>query len=123
MHRYCDVSGKVYSEVAYFRIIPRGKDAETVVVVFGAAKTRVNPVEPVTIPRIELCSAFLLARLSASNLDTLPIQNNGVYLWSDSQIVLSWMHMPPKNGNQFVLNRMARIFGSIGPVESHCRNL
>ncbi|GBO17995.1 hypothetical protein AVEN_3576-1 [Araneus ventricosus] len=101
VHGYCDGSGKAYSAVVYLRIIPREKDAGKVVVVFVAAKTRVNSIEPVTLPRIELCSALLLARLSAPILETLSIQINGVYLWSDSQIILSWIHLPPKKGNQF----------------------
>ncbi|GBO10179.1 hypothetical protein AVEN_247267-1 [Araneus ventricosus] len=99
MHGYCDGSGKAYSTVVDLRVIPRENDAGKVVVVFVAAKTRVNPIEPVTLPRIELCSALLLARLSASILETLQIQINGAYLWSDSQIVLSWIHLPLKKGN------------------------
>ncbi|GBN08974.1 hypothetical protein AVEN_163245-1 [Araneus ventricosus] len=117
MHGYCDGSGKAYSAVVYLRIIARYKDAGKVVVVFVASKTRVNPIEPVTFPRIEMCSALLLARLSASILKTLPIQINGVYLWSDSQIVLSWIHLPPKKGNQFVLNRVTQIKSLVPQVQ------
>ncbi|GBM42373.1 hypothetical protein AVEN_130256-1 [Araneus ventricosus] len=106
MHGYCDRSGKAYSAMVHLRIIPRKRVAEKVVIVFVAAKTGVNPIEPVTLNRIEMYSAFLLARLSSTILETLPIQINGVYLWSDSQIVSSWIHLPPK-----------KIFGSAGPVE------
>ncbi|GBM24808.1 hypothetical protein AVEN_245054-1 [Araneus ventricosus] len=99
MHEYCDGSGKAYSAVVYLRVIPRGKDAGKVVVVFVVAKTRVNPIEPVTLPRLDTWSPLVLACLSASILKTLPIQNNGEYLRSDSQIVLNWIHLPPKRVN------------------------
>ncbi|GBM22158.1 hypothetical protein AVEN_190816-1 [Araneus ventricosus] len=56
-----------------------------------------------------MCSALMLARLSASIFEILSIKINGVYLWCDSQIVLSWIHFPPKKGNQIVLNRVAQI--------------
>ncbi|GBL81080.1 hypothetical protein AVEN_83152-1 [Araneus ventricosus] len=105
MNGYCDGSSKAYSAVVYLRIIPCKRDAGKVLV----AKTWVNPIESVTLPRIEMCSALLLARLSASILETLPIQIKGVYLWSDSQIVLSWIHLPPKKGNHFAINRVAQI--------------
>ncbi|GBL78910.1 hypothetical protein AVEN_48885-1 [Araneus ventricosus] len=42
-------------------------------------------------------------------LSGLPIQLNGVNLWSDSQNVLNWIHLPPKKGNQFIVNRVAQI--------------
>ncbi|GBN24672.1 hypothetical protein AVEN_70360-1 [Araneus ventricosus] len=113
MHGYCDGSGKAYSAMVYLRIIPCEKDAGKVVVVFVAANTRVNPIEPVTLPRIEMHSALLLAPLSAPILKPLPIQMNGVYLWSDSQIVLSWIHLPPRKGNQFVLNRLTQIISLV----------
>ncbi|GBM49058.1 hypothetical protein AVEN_155817-1 [Araneus ventricosus] len=90
MYGYCDGSLKAYS-VVYFRIIPRKRDAGKVVIVFVSAKTRVNPIEPVTLHRIELCSASIL--------EALLIQINGIYLWSDSQIVLNCIHLPPKKGN------------------------
>ncbi|GBM63636.1 hypothetical protein AVEN_174018-1 [Araneus ventricosus] len=77
MYVYCDGSSKAYSAV-YIRIISHKRDAGKVVTVFVSAKTRVNPIEPVTLPRIELCSALLLAHLSASILETLPIQINGL---------------------------------------------
>ncbi|GBM23789.1 hypothetical protein AVEN_271143-1 [Araneus ventricosus] len=96
MHGYCDGSGKAYPAVVYLRIIPREKDAGKLVVVFVVVRTRVNPIKPVTLPRIEICSELLLGCFIASILKPLSIQINGVYLWSDSQIVLSWIHLPPK---------------------------
>ncbi|GBM63634.1 hypothetical protein AVEN_174016-1 [Araneus ventricosus] len=108
MYGYCDGSGKAYS-VVYFRIIPRKRDAGKVVIVFVSAKTRINPIEPVTLHRIELCSASIL--------ETLLIQINGIYLWSDSQIVFNCIHLPPKKSNQFVVDRVARIKSLVPQIQ------
>ncbi|GBM75820.1 hypothetical protein AVEN_8428-1 [Araneus ventricosus] len=61
MHGYCDGSGNASSAVVYIRIIPLKKDDGKVVVVFVVAKTRVNPIEPVTLPRIVMFSTFVSA--------------------------------------------------------------
>lgn len=60
LHGFCDASQKSYSGVVYARIIT----GEHISVVLVSAKTRLVPIsKKVTIPRLELCGALLLAQL------------------------------------------------------------
>uniref|UniRef100_A0A182PVW7 DUF5641 domain-containing protein n=1 Tax=Anopheles epiroticus TaxID=199890 RepID=A0A182PVW7_9DIPT len=57
-------------------------------------KSRVAPVKPVTTPRMELLGAHLLARLISKVAGSFNLQFNNVILWTDSQIVLTWLTKP-----------------------------
>ncbi|GFW95784.1 hypothetical protein TNCV_5023191 [Trichonephila clavipes] len=60
IHGFCDSSEKAYCAVIYIL----SKDAtQTVVSRLLTSKTRVSPVKPQSLPRLELCSALLLANL------------------------------------------------------------
>ena len=56
---YCDASQRAYAAVVYLHMEMRGGSSSG----FLCSKTRVAPVKRVTIPRLELMSALLLARL------------------------------------------------------------
>lgn len=60
IHGFCDASVKAYAAVAYIRIKDGDGNYKTNMI---AAKARVAPVKPVSLPRLELCGAVLLARL------------------------------------------------------------
>lgn len=59
---FCDASSKAYVAVVYLRTT----DGEQAQVDFLASKTRVAPTSDMTIPRLELLSALLLAKLCNS---------------------------------------------------------
>ncbi|GFU60121.1 integrase catalytic domain-containing protein [Trichonephila clavipes] len=80
IHGFCDGSGKAYAAVVYLRTLSSSGDIS---VNFVAAKTRVNPLKHVTLPRIELCAAYVLAQLCSTVIDSLPFSINRLYLWSD----------------------------------------
>ena len=60
------------------------------------SKTRVAPIKPLTLPRLELSATILAARLgdfivrSFQHAIASSFQLN-THLWSDSQIVLHWI--------------------------------
>ena len=59
---FCDASTKAYAAVVYMRF----ESEDNVNVKLLTAKTRVTPVGGMTIPRLELLSALLLAKLITS---------------------------------------------------------
>ncbi|XP_050054516.1 uncharacterized protein LOC126549427 [Aphis gossypii] len=90
---FCDASEKGYAAVVYLRVTdPSGA---TSIYLLGA-KTKLAPMKAMTIPRLELSGAVLLAlwltRLKRI-LETQLVLSD-VFAWSDSSIVLSWLNNP-----------------------------
>ena len=75
---FCDASENAYAVVTYLRM----ESATAIKVSYLMAKTRVAPVKPVSIPRLELMAAHSLAKLVRYDLDALKTQTtiDEVYL-------------------------------------------
>ncbi|XP_039312392.1 uncharacterized protein LOC120359326 [Solenopsis invicta] len=65
--------------------------------------------ETLSLPRLELEAALLLAQLYDSVKTALKGRIRQVHLWSDSTIVLGWIKMQPHVLKTFVANRVAKI--------------
>lgn len=106
LHSFCDASAVAYAAVVYSRVIsPNG-----IFVNILQAKSKISPIKTISIPRLELCGAALLARLANKvkhYLRDLPIEN--IYYWSDSSTVLSWIRKSPSSWTVYVANRVAEI--------------
>ncbi|XP_071127721.1 uncharacterized protein [Mytilus edulis] len=98
IHVFTDSSMKAYGACAY--IVANGKSSLIM------AKNRVAPLKQLTIPRLELMAAVIGSRLLAHIRNTLQITR--AVLWSDSQIVLTWLSSK-KPLKPFISNRVKEI--------------
>ncbi|XP_058828074.1 uncharacterized protein LOC131687983 [Topomyia yanbarensis] len=105
LHVFTDASENAYGCVAYFRIVVQGIPRCALV----AAKSKVAPLKHLSIPRLELQAAVLGSRLANTVLEThsLPVKRR--FIWTDSQIVLSWIRSDHKRYSQFVAFRIGEI--------------
>ena len=104
---FCDASKKAYAAVVYLRV----KTQEGFHVKFLTSKTRVNPLQPQTIPRLELLSALLLTRLLVSVRKGLEseLSLSETTCYTDSKVALHWIRGADKEWKQFVQNRTTEI--------------
>ena len=114
LHVFADSSLKAYGAVAY---VSHGHQSSLVM-----AKSRVAPLKELTLPQLELMAALIGARLASFVSRALKPRypNLKVKLWSDSEIVLHWLHSN-KQLKPFIGNRTREI-KSLFPVSrwSHC---
>lgn len=105
LHGFSDASKKAYGCVIYVRTM-RDNCINTVLLV---AKSKVAPINPPTIPRLELEAAVMLSRLIKHTKQVLEMPNVNYYAWTDSTIVLHWLKKSPSELKQFVSSRIAVI--------------
>lgn len=116
LHGFADASEKGYAAVLYFRGRLNDGSISTRQIM---SKTRVAPLKRLTIPRLELCAAYLLAQLVTYCLSIFDknLDCSSITLWSDSTVTLSWLNTPPHRLKTFVANRVAQ---TQDLVPSHC---
>ena len=74
-------------------------------------KTRVAPILPQTIPRLELLAALILARTMKQVADTLSkvMEIKDVFYLTDSEVVYQWIKNENRTYSKFVENRVREI--------------
>jgi len=88
LHGFCDSSEKAYGACLYLRSVNQQGEVTTKLL---CSKSRVAPVKKVTLPKLELCGALLLAQLIQKTVPALNLKIDRIFLWTDSTIVLSWL--------------------------------
>lgn len=106
IHGFSDASERSYGACVYLRTMNKFGN---VLVSLICAKSRVAPIKHISLPRLELCGAVLLAQLVKKVVAALDLNISNIFLWTDSTIVLSWLAEQPNKWKVFVANRVAEI--------------
>ena len=112
LHGFSDASESAYAGVVYLRMV----DTEgRVHVPLVMSKTKVAPFKRLTIPRLELCGAHLLAQILHHTQELFHITPDSIFAWTDSTIVLGWLSGNPRRFKTYVGNRISCIMECVSP--------
>ena len=90
LHEFSELA---FAGVVYLHMIDTDGDLHTSLVV---SKTKVAPIKRLSIPRLELCGAHLLAQLLHHCKEVFGIPCVDTFAWTDSTIVLNWLVGNPR---------------------------
>ncbi|XP_011883775.1 PREDICTED: uncharacterized protein LOC105570933 [Vollenhovia emeryi] len=106
LHGFSDASQYALAAAVYVRVpVENGEYSVQLV----CSKTKVAPIKRLTIPRLELAAALLLARLMTLTIKALELPETSVYCWSDSAVALTWINAHPSRWKDFVHNHVCAI--------------
>ena len=111
LHVFCDASSKAFAAVAYLRV-EHPNDVDCALM---AAKVRVAPLKPTSIPRLELQAAVLGCRLTQMLETEHTLKWQQLHLWTDSMTVLHWIRADARQFKPFVAHRVGEIRDSTEP--------
>lgn len=106
LHLFCDASAKAFATVAYWRYRLEDGSFQTS---FIASKSRVAPLKPLSIPRLELQAAVMASRLATMIEREHELHVHRRVFWSDSRTVLLWIKSDPRLYQTFVSHRLGEI--------------
>lgn len=109
LHGFCDSSELAFSACVYLRVTDSHNNTHVTLIL---AKTRVAPLKRVSLPRLELCGAHLLAQLMhfcSNNLLSNQVSIDSIHAWTDSTVTLNWISTQPYKLKTYVANRVSQI--------------
>lgn len=106
LHGFSDASEQAYGACIFLRSISFEGKPETILL---CSKSRVTPLKSISIPRLELCAATLLAQLHDKVKNCIPRKIDATHLWTDSEIVLCWIQSCSRLWSTFIANRVGEI--------------
>lgn len=106
MHTFSDASLAGYGVCIYLKTT---NSYGIAMVRLLCSKSKVGPVKPTTVPRLELSGALLAARLCKTVTESLNIVPDRTVHWCDSSVVLGWLKGDASRLKTFVANRVSEI--------------
>ena len=112
LHGFSDASENAYAAIVYFRLMDTSGNINISLV---NSKMKVASIKRLTIPRLELCGAYLLSDVLSHMKEVFNIPMCNTFTWCDSTIVIDWLNSNPRRFKTFVGNRISHIIDHIPP--------
>jgi len=106
LHGFSDASVTAYGACLYLRVLNTNGKCITNLI---CSKSRVAPLQTISIPRLELLATVLLARLASKYAPNLHLPIKKRFFWSDSMVVLAWISSQSSRWKTFMANRVGEI--------------
>jgi len=106
IHGFSDASIVAYGACVYLRTINECQECTARLI---CVKSRVNPLKTISLPRLELCGAQLLTKLTKKIVTKLNIQVNEKYFWINSTVILAWIKSSSDKWITFFAPRVGEI--------------
>ncbi|GBN38120.1 hypothetical protein AVEN_60429-1, partial [Araneus ventricosus] len=104
IHVFCDASQSAYATCIFLR----AESTDNTSCQLIQARNRVAPLKKISIPRLELLSCTIGARLAKATISELGLEKIPIFYWSDSMNALYWIKRN-ENWATFVYNRVLEI--------------
>ena len=116
LHGFCDASKNVYCGVVYLRIL---REVGGICCSFLCSKSKVAPIKPTSIPRLELLACELLSRLIKDIKIAISgrVEISKICCWSDSKVALYWLKDEDKVWKPWVESRVKKVRNAIPDSE------
>lgn len=111
---FSDASVKAISAVAYLKVTHESGHSE---VGFVSGKAKLAPAPEPTVTRLELCAAVLAVEMSEIIVQEHDMNINRVTSYTDSKVVLGYIHNKNRQFYVYVNNRVQRIKQSSQPEQ------
>ena len=108
MHHFSDASTSGYGQCSFLRLINESDHVHCSLLI---GKSRVTPLKPITIPRLELSAGLMSVKIASSldqELDLKGLSLSHIF-WTDSKVVLGYLSNEARRFHIFVANRIQQI--------------
>lgn len=116
LHGFGDASEKAYDASIYCVYESKQGERKSYLV---CSKAKVAPLKTISLSKLELCAALILARLLAAVIKAMKHPIKDVHLWSDSTIVLCWLDTLPHKLKSYYANRVIEIHELVPEAKWH----
>ena len=119
LHVFADASEEKMCAVAYLRTQPNVLPAD---LAFVIGKCRVAPMRHLSMPQLELQAALMAAMLKEQIFKEHEMKIYSCSFWSDSTMVLQWIHSSYCKQQVFVVNRVADVLDATDSTQFNPSN-